>query len=286
MSVFTLKILAMASMVCDHMGYWLYLEKLISTEIYTVMRSFGRMAFPLFCFLIANGVAHSKDKKAYLKRLCAFALFSQIPFVLVFTPANYGVGLGALSFQAPAMGYILLCLLLGFMWYRFVSADISALYAPLALFLGLCTLKCGDAYILRPDMNVFYTLAFSLAAICVLDKFFVPSADAPEKYAQAAALAIALLLIWDRADYGLNGILLILSLWLFRQSRPRQLIMLLIWCFVHYPPAVANTGYTICAALSALPLYFYNGRLGKPMKTAFYLVYPLHLSVLGIMALL
>ena len=286
MTVFALKLLAMASMICDHLGYWLYAEKLISPDIYTLLRSFGRMAFPIFCFLLVNGSEHSANKKAYLTRLCTFAFISQIPYVLVLTPVNYGAKLGGLSFQAPAPAYILLCLLLGYIWYRFVRRDKSALYAPLALFLGLCTIKCGDVYFLRPDMNVFYTLAVSLAAICVLDSFFRSSDGEREKYFQAVALIIALLLIRDKADYGLNGILLIISLWFFRESNIRQLAMLLIWCFISYPPAAAKTGYTICAALAALPLYFYNGRLGKPLKTAFYLVYPLHLSVLGIAALL
>ena len=80
--------------------------------------------------------------------------------------------------------------------------------------------------------------------------------------------------------------LLIIALWCFRQNKWQQLAMILIWCALHYPPGIANTGYFICAALSVLPLYLYNGRLGRPMKTAFYLVYPLHLSALGLISLL
>lgn len=285
MTVFSLKILAMVSMVCDHMAWWLYLEGHIAGDVYVTMRSFGRMAFPIFCFLIANGYEHSSDKRCYLTRLIAFAAISQLPFTLVFTANNYSASMGAVSFEAPSIAFILLSLLLGFLWHRFVAADKSAGLAPLALLLGLSTLRLGEVYLLRPDMNVFYTLAFALAVICVLDS--AKDTPLPRRfYGKAAALAIALLLIWDRADYGLDGMLLIVLLWCFRRSRLQQLGMLILWCALHYPPGIADASYLICAALAAIPLYFYNGRLGKPMKTAFYLVYPLHLSVLGIIALL
>jgi len=285
MTVFSLKIIAIAAMLCDHMGWWLYLEGHIANDVYIIMRSIGRMAFPIFCFLIANGYEHSSDKRRYLTRLIGFAAISQLPFTLVFTANNYPAKLGSLSFEAPSIGFILLGVLLGILWHRFVAADKTALLAPLALLLGLSTLRLGEVYLLRPDMNVFYTLAFALAVICVLHSAKHSSRDRAY-YGKAAALAITLLLIWDRADYGLDGMLLIVLLWLFGKERAKQLFMLILWCLLHYPPWLANPSYFICAALATVPLYFYNGRLGKPMKTAFYLVYPLHLSVLGIIAIL
>ena len=285
MTVFSLKLLAMASMVCDHLGWWLYMESHISNEAYTLMRSFGRLAFPIFCFLIANGFEHSSNQKSYLTRLIGFAALSQIPFTLVFTANNYSALPGPLSFEAPSIAFVFPALLLGLIWYRFIAADKSALLAPLALLLGLCTVQLGEVYLLRPDMNVFYTLALALAVIYLVSRFRLPDPGA-EDFARLAAVLIALLLIRDRADYGLDGILLIVSLWYFRRSRLQQIFMLLLWSLLHYPPGIADIRYSICAALAALPVFFYNGKLGRPMKTAFYLVYPLHLSVLGIITLL
>jgi hypothetical protein len=43
----------------------------------------GRLAFPLFAWLIANGAYHTKDINKYLKRLFVFALISQVPFFYV-----------------------------------------------------------------------------------------------------------------------------------------------------------------------------------------------------------
>lgn len=287
MTVFSLKIFAMATMVIDHLGWWLSLKCLIGQEVYVLMRSLGRMAFPIFCFLLVNGYEHTKDRRRYLTRLMGFALISQIPYVTVFTQLNfYNSITGGPSFALPAPAYIIGAILVGFFWHRFVKPGLTALMPALCLLLGMCTMQLGDVYLLRPHMNVFYTLGVSLAAICVMDDFFRYDSHGPDFYGRAGALLLSLPIIWDRADYGLDGILLILCLWLFRRSRMQQFAMVLLWCFLHYMPGSTNISYFICAALSVLPMLLYNGSAGRNMKTAFYLVYPLHLSVLGVLTLI
>ena len=279
MSVFSLKVLAMVSMVCDHLGWWLELEGIIGPGLCTAMRAFGRMAFPIFAFLIVNGYKHSRDKVSYLTRLMAFALISQIPYVLVFSVENYfDAELGALSLSLPGAVQIVLCIALSILWYLLVRRDFTALLPGLALLIGLSTLKIGTVYILRPDMNVFYTLGFSLAAMCVLDKLRERKS---ESYMLCLSLIIALILIWDRADYGIDGIVLMLALWYFAPNKTQQLLMMLIWSAAHYMPGLNPIYYFLCAAAALLPVYLYNGRLGKALKTVFYLVYPLHLSVMA-----
>jgi len=282
MSVFALKILAMLSMVCDHLGWWLSCEGLISGPVYTAMRSFGRLAFPIFAFLIVNGCSRTKDRAGYITRLALFALISQPAYVLVFTVVNYRGALGALSFDAPGTVQLLLCAALGLIWFGFIRRNCSALIIALAPFVGLCTLKLGDIYLLRPHMNVFYTLGFSLAAMCAMEMFAGRKSREKDSLAAAGALIIALLLIWSRSDYGLSGMLLMLMLWYFRENRMQQYLMLPVWAAAHYIPG-GNIGFFICAALALLPISMYDGRLGKPLKTVFYLVYPLHLSVLGVL---
>ena len=136
MTAFAIKLLAMVLMVMDHVGWWLFHENFIGRGMYLLMRSMGRMAFPLFCFLMVIGFEHTKNRTKYLTRLTGFSIISQIPFVLVMTTANYTAEMAAqLSFSPPAPGYVLLALAVGLMWYKSVRADCTALLPVLALVL-------------------------------------------------------------------------------------------------------------------------------------------------------
>ncbi len=76
MSIFSLKIIACVTMVLDHIKYAIPETTCFATQY------FGRIAFPLFAFLVGEGYYHTSNLKKYSKRLIVFALISQIPFML------------------------------------------------------------------------------------------------------------------------------------------------------------------------------------------------------------
>lgn len=72
---FTLKCIAMVCMLIDHTGAVLFPQ-------YRIMRIIGRLAFPIYCFLLVEGAVHTRDIRKYELRLLGFALISEIPFDL------------------------------------------------------------------------------------------------------------------------------------------------------------------------------------------------------------
>lgn len=75
-----LKVIAMISMVIDHIALYLMEH---GTVLYETMRCIGRIAFPVFAFLIAEGFIHTRSRYRYFFTLLGFAVISEIPWYLL-----------------------------------------------------------------------------------------------------------------------------------------------------------------------------------------------------------
>ena len=83
MSVFALKLIGIVTMLIDHIGFVFFAD----VALYSII---GRLSFPIFAWLVANGYRHTKNKKLYMARLAILALVSEIPFQLVMSTGSLG----------------------------------------------------------------------------------------------------------------------------------------------------------------------------------------------------
>lgn len=116
-----------------------FLEKLINY----LFTGAGRIAFPLFCFLLAEGFYYTKNKKRYFALMAAFALISEIPFDLAIWQ-NISKAMGTFPFY---FGY-------------------QNVY--FTLFLGLCALWCVDNVKIKSDKYITKIISILLKTACVL----------------------------------------------------------------------------------------------------------------------
>lgn len=132
---FTLKWIAVVTMVLDHIGAvflsdWLWAAThstvvpgwrgaalswagqhlALLWQVQTLLRLIGRLAFPLFCFLLVEGFCHTRNVKRYALRLGIFALLSEIPFDLAFSHGMLAVEKSNVFFTL-LIGLGALCLL-------------------------------------------------------------------------------------------------------------------------------------------------------------------------------
>lgn len=219
----TLKLIACITMLIDHIGASCIEARYGTaencpaglTEFDLVLRLIGRLAFPIFCFLLVEGFLHTHDVKKYIQRLLLFGLVSEIPFDMAF-------------FRTP------------FAWQH---------------------------------QNVYWTLALGMIAMAAMQRF-QDAAGRLTWRGGAAAVVCALAAELAATDYGAIGVALIVALYLTRNSRVQQCVIGAVMML-----------FELTAPIAFVLTWFYNGQRGRCPRweqRAFYLFYPVHLVVLGV----
>ena len=209
----SLKLIAMISMVFDHVGDMFFPGALW-------MRMIGRLAMPLFSFCIAEGYAHTKNKQRYLMRMGVFALVSEIPFDLAFEGR---VGLGH---QNIMLSFFLAILAL--MVFDRIRGEGKEHAAGKTLLGILCVCAVAVlALLLRADYTLFAVLAVFLLYVlrnrhpllrCGVGVGFLALTRTVGYYRATGLSLIPLLLYNGKRGRGLK--------WLFYAFYPGHLLLL------------------------------------------------------------
>lgn len=81
-----LKIIACVTMLIDHFGAaivpYLAIDNMV--DVYYTCHIIGRVAFPIYCFLLCEGMRHTKNAGKYILRLAIGMLLAELPFDLLF----------------------------------------------------------------------------------------------------------------------------------------------------------------------------------------------------------
>lgn len=263
----TLKLLALALMVLDHIHYFFGFTGLIP-EWFSML---GRLSAPLFLFCTVEGFAHTHDRRRYFRRIWAISAgMGLLQFLMMY--AKIGVRPdGFFPVNAICMNYaILIPIWQGIDWLRQkrILSGVLAVVLPLAWpFLFI----------------ILYNAVDALPGAWLWDSIL-------------AALGYTVLPVWlFIIDGGIAYILIGIALYLLRGRRGLQaavfvaLTMLFNFVLVYRQLATMpdfqfsqmfTQYYEWFGVLSVIPMLLYNGTRGRGLKQLFYVFYPTHVYAL------
>ena len=219
-----LKVIACVTMLLDHIG-----AVFVPGIPGFILRGIGRIAFPIYCFLLAEGVHYTHSPRKYAFRLLIGLLLSEIPFDLLF--------FGRLSW---AYSSVMVTLLLGF-------------------FYGMAVKR-----IQSPGVRVLIVVPFMVAADML------------------------------GSDYGGWGVALI-AMFILTRDIPRkhvvQTVGLAVICCLIGGAAIRIGSFLmpveLLGVVALIPIFCYSGEKATSsrwIQRGFYLFYPVHLTVLLLIA--
>ena len=254
-----LKWIAIITMLIDHIGAAI-LEPSIpwdSPDVFdnsifvwdSLIRGVGRIAFPIFIFLIVEGFFYTRSRKKYFIRMLMFSLVSEIPFDLAFQSGAFPKG--GLTLDSPA----------------FFNMESQNVFFTLTLgFLAMWLTETVEGFL----NNKIATEANSKSNIFLYRFLLILSIF-------VIVMGCALATEYLETDYSSYGVLAIFACYLAKKKSGNYPLMMLAPVVV----LILMSTSEIPALIDVGLVLLYHGTKGKNInKWFFYAFYPVHLLVL------
>ncbi|MBR1622560.1 MAG: TraX protein [Pseudobutyrivibrio sp.] len=183
-----LKLIAVITMLIDHIGAGIikynelgYISIIGDMDLYTLLRAIGRMAFPIYCYMLVEGFVHTRNIWKYGLRLLAVAVISELPFNFLFYKAYlypghnnvlwtlllglavmYGLFIVDKSALSPKTNYVLKIII---MIAGMALADLTKLDYKYA---GICCIAVMYSFYSQNAYERLYTIAFGVVILTLL----------------------------------------------------------------------------------------------------------------------
>lgn len=172
----TIKLIAIITMLIDHIAATILLRyikqqnhgsfvwNMATAEpievVYIIMRLIGRLAFPIFIFLLVEGLKHTRNQWKYLLRMLIFAFVSEIPFDLAFNLDKEQICSGQLiELSYQNVFFTLTIGLAAIIGIKSVQATRWRYGIKVLANIGITGIGMGLAYLLRTDYGEIGVLA-------------------------------------------------------------------------------------------------------------------------------
>ncbi len=239
-----LKLIAIFAMTLDHIT-WLVFPNYSTEPLAIIFHIIGRLACPIMCYCIAEGYYYTRNLNKYIARLFLFAIISHVPYML--------------------------------------QTEIYRQYGP------LCFIPFATGNGINRFLNqggVIWSFAIGLLMLKVND-------NEKLKWPIKFILIILLCFLSFPVDWSCIASLCVLAIGSNRGKPINQIIWCFIWITLYvvvYYFSLSKTYAFLqyCTFLSIPVIMLYNGKRGnnpkinKIMKWLFYIYYPLHLLVIGL----
>lgn len=261
----TLKWIAVITMIIDHFGAsileaWMtrstlpYIPSMGFIDL--LIRAVGRLAFPIFIFLMVEGLYHTRNRWKYLGRLALLAVISEVPFDWAFWITRFQKDNGILVefahqnvFFTLSIGLLMMILL--------------EMVRPHSRYFALDR-EVAEREVAEIAQEAWYLWAIRLLACAVI---------------MAACMALNDFIC---ADYGSTGIVGFIGMYwgnVFWRTNWRSFLLGL-------GGIICLNGFEVFALFDLIFIRRYNGQKGNSMnKWFFYFVYPVHLAIYGVIVM-